>query len=184
MIQLQVEIISGRRLSVVQCVVAPKKIHPTLTPTSSGWLRAGALTCRLISLVGVKWSCLRINERAFPLTSEIYTPKWTRTSGQDDLILGSGFAKGVCTPTLTRTSGRDDWRRVHGLGGLDCAMFSRKWLTHAGQYLGGGVYAMVCRCQDSKPILDVPHPTLTPTSGRDDWRRPTISSCTSILGDI
>ena len=32
----------------------------------SGWLRASALTCRLISLVGVKWSCLRIDKRAFP----------------------------------------------------------------------------------------------------------------------
>ena len=30
----------------------------------SGWLWASALPCRLISLVGVKWSCLRINEQA------------------------------------------------------------------------------------------------------------------------
>ena len=31
-----------------------------------GWLRASALTFRLISLVGVKWSCLRINKQASP----------------------------------------------------------------------------------------------------------------------
>jgi len=37
-----------------------RRFHP------SGWLRAGVLTCRLISLVGVKWSCLRINKQAFP----------------------------------------------------------------------------------------------------------------------
>jgi hypothetical protein len=30
-----------------------------------GWLRASALTCRLISLVGVKWSCLPIYKPAF-----------------------------------------------------------------------------------------------------------------------
>ena len=35
------------------------RFHP------SGWLRASALTCRSISLVGVKWSCLRINKQAF-----------------------------------------------------------------------------------------------------------------------
>jgi len=28
--------------------------------------QASALTYRLISLVGVKWSCLRINKQAFP----------------------------------------------------------------------------------------------------------------------
>ena len=33
---------------------------------SSGWLWASVLTCRFISLVGVKWSCLRINKQAFP----------------------------------------------------------------------------------------------------------------------
>ena len=31
----------------------------------SGWLRASALPCRLISLVGVKRSCLRIDKQAF-----------------------------------------------------------------------------------------------------------------------
>ena len=34
----------------------------------SGWLRASALTCRSISLDGMKWSCLRINET--PLSPE------------------------------------------------------------------------------------------------------------------
>ena len=29
-----------------------------LLESFNGWMRAGALTCRLISLVGVKWSCL------------------------------------------------------------------------------------------------------------------------------
>ena len=38
----------------------PCNFHP------SGWLRSSALTCRLISLVGVKWSCLQINKPAFP----------------------------------------------------------------------------------------------------------------------
>ena len=36
----------------------PCNFHP------SGWLQAGALTFRLISLVAVKWSCLRINKQA------------------------------------------------------------------------------------------------------------------------
>ena len=40
------------------------RFHP------SGWLRASALTCRLISLVGVKWSCLRINKQAFPFVAK------------------------------------------------------------------------------------------------------------------
>ena len=30
------------------------------------WLQASVLTCCLISLVGVKWSCLRIIKQAFP----------------------------------------------------------------------------------------------------------------------
>jgi len=34
--------------------------------TSFGVLWASALTCRLISLVCVQWSCLRINKPAFP----------------------------------------------------------------------------------------------------------------------
>jgi len=38
----------------------PCNFHP------SGWLRARALTCRRISLVGVKWSRLRTNRQAFP----------------------------------------------------------------------------------------------------------------------
>ena len=36
-------------------------------PLYSGWLRASALTCRLISLVGVQWSCLRIKQAFLPL---------------------------------------------------------------------------------------------------------------------
>ena len=48
----------------VQSRGGSRNIHP------SGWLRASALTCRLISLVGVKWSCLRINKHAFrPLST-------------------------------------------------------------------------------------------------------------------
>ena len=43
----------------------PCNFHP------SGWLRASALTRRLVSLVGVKWSCLRINKQAFaPFSAE------------------------------------------------------------------------------------------------------------------
>ena len=42
----------------------PSQPSPDFHP--SGWLRASALTCRLIPLVGVKWSCLRINKQAFP----------------------------------------------------------------------------------------------------------------------
>ena len=38
----------------------PCYFHP------SGWLRASALTCPQISLVGVKWSCFRINQRSSP----------------------------------------------------------------------------------------------------------------------
>ena len=38
-------------------------------------LPARALTCRLISLVGVKWSCLRINIQAFPPASSCRS-KW------------------------------------------------------------------------------------------------------------
>ena len=38
----------------------PCIIHPL------GWLRASALTCCLISLVDVKWSCLLIKKQAFP----------------------------------------------------------------------------------------------------------------------
>ena len=38
----------------------PCNFHP------SEWLRASVLTCRLISLVGVKWTCLRIDKQAFP----------------------------------------------------------------------------------------------------------------------
>jgi len=37
----------------------PCNFHP------SGWLRASALTCRLISLVGVTWSYFRIDQQAF-----------------------------------------------------------------------------------------------------------------------
>ena len=46
---------------------APHVTLPTrATPSTSGWLRTSALTCRLISLVGVTWSCLRINKQASP----------------------------------------------------------------------------------------------------------------------
>ena len=48
---------------VVVGETCPCNFHP------SGLLRASALTCRSISLVGVKWSCLRINEQAIPLRS-------------------------------------------------------------------------------------------------------------------
>ena len=47
---------SGKILPYISC-----NFHPL------GWLWASALTCRLISLVGVKWSCLRIDKQAFPL---------------------------------------------------------------------------------------------------------------------
>ena len=53
------------------CYLSPEMaltITPTIAPCGlnlSGWLWASALTCRLISLVGVKWSCLRrINKQA------------------------------------------------------------------------------------------------------------------------
>ena len=45
---------------MVASETCPCNFHPL------GWLRASALTCRLISLVSVKWSCLRINKQAFP----------------------------------------------------------------------------------------------------------------------
>jgi len=43
------------------------------------WLRASALTCRLISLVVVKWSCLRINQTAFPPVQTTYGLSRSRT---------------------------------------------------------------------------------------------------------
>jgi len=48
------------RYFVVVGETCPCNFHP------SGWLRASARTCRLISLVGVKWPCLRINKPASP----------------------------------------------------------------------------------------------------------------------
>jgi len=42
---------------------------PIQNPTPNWWLWASALTCSLISLVGVKWSWLRINKQAS-------SPKW------------------------------------------------------------------------------------------------------------
>ena len=68
----------------------PCNFHP------SGWLRASALTCRLISLVGVKWSCLRIDKQAFPPfvrspAHDEFNP--THNLGFGDLGLGAwGFA--------------------------------------------------------------------------------------------
>ena len=47
-------------MSEVAGETCPCNFHP------SGWFRASALTCRLISLVGVKWSCLQIDKQAFP----------------------------------------------------------------------------------------------------------------------
>ena len=37
-----------------------------------GWLRASALTCCLICLGGVKWSCLQIDKQAFPPCYRFY----------------------------------------------------------------------------------------------------------------
>jgi len=51
---------AGHSVCVVVGETFPCNLHP------SGWGRASALTCRLISLVGVKWSCLRINKQAVP----------------------------------------------------------------------------------------------------------------------
>ena len=46
----------------------------------SGRLRASALTCRLISLVGVKWSCLRMNKPAFPPVNAVINVSLTGTA--------------------------------------------------------------------------------------------------------
>ena len=40
--------------------------HASEPSHPSGWSQVSALTCRLISFVGVKWSCLRIKKQASP----------------------------------------------------------------------------------------------------------------------
>ena len=61
---------------VVAGETCPCNFHP------SGWLRARALTCRLISLVGMKWSCLRINKVASPLHNCAQVPGVYRGGGR------------------------------------------------------------------------------------------------------
>jgi hypothetical protein len=61
--------------------MCPCNFHPP------GWLRVSALSCRLISLVGVKWSCLRFDKQAF--LSLILNPNagsFTRGIRPEDLV--------------------------------------------------------------------------------------------------
>ena len=62
------------RYFVVVGETCPCICHP------SGWLRTSALTCRWISLVGVKWSCLLIDKQSFPPRSTRRVRPSTRTT--------------------------------------------------------------------------------------------------------
>ena len=74
-------------------------IETALGEIAEGLLRASARTCRLISLVGVKLSCLRIDKQAFPPVWEERTPRqlfegqrWERTLGAYMLF----WARPIC----------------------------------------------------------------------------------------
>ena len=57
---LTVLFLPGRQWHLGAGETCPSNCHP------SGWLRASAFTCRLISLVGVKRLCLQIGKQALP----------------------------------------------------------------------------------------------------------------------
>jgi len=77
---------------------SPCNFHP------SGWLRASALTCRLISLVGVKWSCLRIN-KAFPPSAQ---PALFRGSSRFESLILSHHSRFTCKCNKEDTNDDDD----------------------------------------------------------------------------
>ena len=84
---------ANAQLQVRRGETCPCNCHP------SGWLRASALTCRLISLVGVKWSCLRINKQAFPPLQEAaqrFAAKLDEASGAHR---GTIAAQAIISPT-------------------------------------------------------------------------------------
>ena len=71
---------STRRVTYPESYIteyAPYTKKNSSNGSSSGDVRVN-LTCRLISLVGVKWSCLRINTQAFPPFS--LSPRLPRTA--------------------------------------------------------------------------------------------------------
>ena len=113
----------AKNLFVTRCVVSSRYTrsryaHSRYTRSRylhpSEWLRVSALTCRLISLVGVIWSILPINKHAFPplhaqplhiqpLSTQPPPPLLGRSVAQRD--------RGGTTPDLTRSNCESQLRR-------------------------------------------------------------------------
>ena len=77
--------------------------HPASCGVPSGWLRASATACRLMSLVGLKWSCLRMNEPDFP-SFRGRERGGARPGGSGEDLLGMGKKKLVGRIAIAPTS--------------------------------------------------------------------------------